>query len=64
MMKIRWGVLGDAGIARNFVIPGMQAGTYSEIYAIASRDIKKAQKTPKTELELAKRRKRQYELNM
>ena len=45
MIKIRWGVLGDAGIARNFVIPGMQAGKYSEITAIASRDIKKSQKT-------------------
>ncbi len=45
MMKIRWGVLGDAGIARNYVIPGMQDGMYSEISAIASRDIKKSQKT-------------------
>ncbi|MCK5201834.1 MAG: Gfo/Idh/MocA family oxidoreductase [Spirochaetales bacterium] len=45
MMKIRWGVLGDAGIARNYVIPGMQAGAYSEISAIASRDLKKSQKT-------------------
>ena len=45
MRKTSWGVLGDAGIARNFVIPGMQAGKYSEITAIASRDIKKSQKT-------------------
>jgi len=44
-MKIKWGVLGDAGIARNYVIPGMQAGKYSEIYAIASRDINKSKKT-------------------
>jgi predicted dehydrogenase len=44
-MKIKWGVLGDAGIARNYVIPGMQAGKFSEIAAIASRDINKSQKT-------------------
>lgn len=44
-MKIKWGILGDAGIARNFVIPGMQAGKYSEIYAIASRDINRSKKT-------------------
>ena len=44
-MKIRWGVLGNAGIARNFVIPGMQAGKYSEVAGIASRDINKSTKT-------------------
>jgi predicted dehydrogenase len=44
-MKIKWGVLGDAGIARNQVIPGMQAGQYCDITAIASRDINKARKT-------------------
>lgn len=44
-MKIKWGVLGDAGIARNYVIPGMQIGRFSEITAIASRNIKKSQKT-------------------
>jgi len=44
-MKIRWGVLGNAGIARNFVIPGMQAGEYCEVAAIASRDINKSKKT-------------------
>lgn len=44
-MKIKWGVLGNAGIARNYVIPGMQAGDYSEISGIASRDIKKSKKT-------------------
>ena len=46
-MKIKWGILGDAGIARNYVIPGMQAGKYSEITAIASRDINKSKKTSK-----------------
>lgn len=44
-MKIKWGILGNAGIARNYVIPGMQAGKYCEITAIASRDINKSQKT-------------------
>lgn len=44
-MKIRWGVLGNAGIARNYVIPGMQAGEFTEISGIASRDIKKSKKT-------------------
>ncbi|MCD6397267.1 MAG: Gfo/Idh/MocA family oxidoreductase [Spirochaetaceae bacterium] len=47
MMKIKWGVLGNAGIARNFVIPGMQAGKFSEVAAIASRDINKSKKTAK-----------------
>src|SRR4029453_17337366 len=40
--KVRWGVLGVAGIAVKKVIPGMQRGTSSEIVAIASRDPKKA----------------------
>ncbi len=44
-MKINWGVLGDAGIAKNYVIPAMQKGQFSVISAIASRDIKKSQKT-------------------
>ncbi len=44
-MKINWGVIGDAKIARKYVIPGMQAGKYSKIGAIASRDISKAEKT-------------------
>lgn len=40
--KIRWGVLGAAKIALTKVIPAMQAGDYSEITAIASRDLEKA----------------------
>ena len=40
--KIRWGVLGAAKIAVTKVIPAMQQGTYSEISAIASRDLEKA----------------------
>ena len=44
-MKIKWGVLGNAKVARDHVIPGMQAGKYSNITAIASRSIGKAEKT-------------------
>jgi predicted dehydrogenase len=43
MQKVRWGVLGVAGIATKKVIPGMQRGTASEIVAIASRDLRKAE---------------------
>src|SRR5579864_8648651 len=42
--KIRWGVLGIAGIAVKKVIPAMQRGADCEIAAIASRDLAKAQK--------------------
>ncbi len=41
--KVRWGVLGVAGIAIKKVIPAMQNGKFSEIAAIASRDLGKAQ---------------------
>ncbi|GAC1638026.1 MAG: Gfo/Idh/MocA family oxidoreductase [Candidatus Acidiferrum sp.] len=41
--KVKWGVLGVASIATRKVIPGMQKGTLSEITAIASRDLRKAQ---------------------
>jgi len=40
--KVRWGVLGVAKIAATKVIPAMQKGEWSEITAIASRDIGKA----------------------
>jgi len=42
MRKIRWGVLGVAKIATDRVIPAMQRGQWSEVTAIASRDIGKA----------------------
>jgi predicted dehydrogenase len=42
--KIKWGVLGVASIATRKVIPGMQKGVWSEITAIASRDLSKAKK--------------------
>ncbi len=40
--KIRWGVLGVAGIAVKKVIPAMQQGKLSEITGLASRDLDRA----------------------
>jgi len=40
--RVKWGVLGVASIATRKVIPGMQKGGWSEITAIASRDLKRA----------------------
>ena len=42
MPRVRWGVLGVAKIAVEKVIPAMQQGEWSEITAIASRDLDKA----------------------
>ena len=53
MRKVRWGVLSTAKIAREKVIPAMQKGEYCEISAIASRNLKLAEKTAK-ELKIAK----------
>jgi predicted dehydrogenase len=41
--KVKWGVLGAASIAVRKVIPGMQAGEWSEVVAIASRDLTKGE---------------------
>ncbi|HKV25455.1 MAG TPA: Gfo/Idh/MocA family oxidoreductase [Candidatus Acidoferrum sp.] len=41
--KVRWGVLSTARIGVNKVIPGMQAGKWSEVVAIASREGEKAE---------------------
>lgn len=41
--KIRWGILSTAKIATEKVIPAIQQGEYSEVVAICSRDITKAQ---------------------
>jgi predicted dehydrogenase len=41
--KVKWGVLGVARIATQKVIPAMQQGEWSEVTAIASRDLAKAQ---------------------
>lgn len=43
MNKVSWGVLSTARIGVQKVIPAMQAGTYSQVTAIASRDLAKAQ---------------------
>jgi predicted dehydrogenase len=43
MSKIRWGVLGAAGIATRKVIPAMQRGSRTVVTAIASRDRSRAQ---------------------
>ncbi len=43
-MKIKWGILGTAKIARMQVIPAMQKGEYSTVTAIASRNKAKAEK--------------------
>jgi len=47
LKKVKWGVLGVASIATRKVIPGMQMGEWSEIAAIASRDLKKAEDVAK-----------------
>jgi predicted dehydrogenase len=46
--KVRWGVLGVAKIAVNRVIPAMQAGEWSEVVGIASRDRTRAEETART----------------
>lgn len=45
--KIRWGVLGAAGIALKKVIPAMQKCERATIHAIASRDLAKSQNAAK-----------------
>lgn len=42
MKKIKWGVLGTAGIAKGCTIPGMQQAENCELYAIAGRNLEKA----------------------
>ena len=43
MNKVKWGILSTALIGRAKVIPAMQRGVLSEVTAIASRELKKAQ---------------------
>src|ERR1700736_5715378 len=45
--KVEWGVLGVANIATKKVIPAMQRGEWSEVTAIASRDLTKARQAAK-----------------
>ena len=42
--KVKWGVLGTAGIAKGCTIPGMKEAENCELYAIAGRSIEKAEK--------------------
>jgi predicted dehydrogenase len=42
--KVRWGVLGVAKIATAKVIPAMQGGPWTEVTAIASRDLERARR--------------------
>jgi predicted dehydrogenase len=46
--KVRWGVLSTAAIGIRKVIPGMQKGKLSEVTAIASRDLRKAEEAART----------------
>ena len=41
--KVKWGVLGTAGIARGCTIPGMQKAEGCELFAIAGRSLQKAE---------------------
>ncbi len=41
--KVKWGVLGTAGIAAGCTIPGMQRSEGCELYAIAGRSLSKAE---------------------
>jgi len=45
MKKIRWGILGCAGIAKRSVIPGIKQSETGEVAAIASRELDKAKQT-------------------
>lgn len=42
MKKVRWGVLGTAKIAREWLVPAMHSAANAEVVAIASRDLEKA----------------------
>ncbi|NOZ70622.1 MAG: Gfo/Idh/MocA family oxidoreductase [Chloroflexi bacterium] len=53
MNKVRWGVLSTAKIGTQKVIPAMQQGQYSQIDAIASRNLGRA-RTAASELGIAK----------
>src|SRR3569832_1709953 len=43
--KLKWGIMGCAGIAKRAVIPGIQQSAYNEVAAIASRDESNAKQT-------------------
>ena len=48
MRKIKWGVLGTAGIAYGQTIPGMKEANNCELYAIAGRSLEKAKEFQET----------------
>ena len=50
MKKIKWGVIGTAGIARSCTIPGMIQAYNCELYAIAGRSIDKAEQFKNSDL--------------
>lgn len=43
MKKVKWGILGAADIARSCMIPAMKQSQSTDLYAIASRDGRRAQ---------------------
>ena len=43
MRKINWGVIGTAGIAKGCTIPGMKLAENCDLYAIAGRNMEKAE---------------------
>src|SRR5690554_4237689 len=43
MKKVKWGILSTANIAREKLIPALQLSSNSEVIAIASRQLNKAQ---------------------
>ncbi len=43
MRKIQWGVISTASIALDEVLPAMQKGNFTQVVAIASRNLEKAQ---------------------
>ena len=45
--KVKWGILGAAGIARKHVVPAMLQCEFAEITAVASRSLAKAQEFAK-----------------
>ncbi len=55
--KVTWGVLGAAAIAVKKVIPSMQQGQWSQVTAIASRDLKKAEEAAEKTKEAAENQK-------
>lgn len=48
MSKVQWGILSTANIGTSKVIPAMQRGHFSEVIAIASRDLQTAKSVAET----------------